>query len=254
MRFSVLSNPPGSTASETSEAGVGLWLRPMNTTPPRLRRAYFECRHGQLHVHNAIPVGGGFDELTTLICLHGAAGTGRHVPGSVETTRHSRSIYSPDLPGCGESDASTAPLSVAAYAEAIADFLDSMRFRQVDLLGVGAGAAVAVELAHRRPKVVRKLCLLGSPGKEAAAAAPGAQRLAGCGCRMAGRPPATRQTTRAGARERDPRQPLGAGARRQARGVFRRSADPVVHERRRERGQLALLRAGRVEIGRIEPA
>ena len=149
----------------------------MNTTQPRLRRAYFECRHGQLHVHNAIPEGGGFDELTTLICLHGAAGTGRMFLEVSKQLGHSRSIYSPDLPGCGESDASTAPLSVAAYAESIADFLDSMRFRQVDLLGVGAGVAVAVELAAFRPKVVRKLCLLGSPGKEAAAAAPGAKGL-----------------------------------------------------------------------------
>jgi hypothetical protein len=31
---------------------------------PRLRRAYHDCRYGQLHLHNAIPAGGGFDELT----------------------------------------------------------------------------------------------------------------------------------------------------------------------------------------------
>ena len=48
--------------------------------PPRLRRAYFECRYGQLHVHNAIPVGGGFDELTTLVCLHGTGSSGRGSP------------------------------------------------------------------------------------------------------------------------------------------------------------------------------
>ncbi len=90
---------------ETWHAAVGLWLRPMNTAPPRLRRAYFECRHGQLHVHNAIPVGGGFDELTTLICLHGAAGTGRMFLELSKRLGSSRSIYSPDLPGCGESDA-----------------------------------------------------------------------------------------------------------------------------------------------------
>jgi pimeloyl-ACP methyl ester carboxylesterase len=157
-------------------------VRPMDTTPPRLRRAYFECRHGQLHVHNAIPVGGGFDELTTLICLHGAAGTGRMFLEVSKQLGSSRSIYSPDLPGCGESDASPTPLSAATYAEAIADFLDSMRFRQVDLLGAGAGGAVAVELAASRPKVVRKLCLLGSPGKEAAATTPGAKSLQGAAC------------------------------------------------------------------------
>jgi pimeloyl-ACP methyl ester carboxylesterase len=148
----------------------------MDTTPPRLRRAYFECRHGQLHVHNAIPVGGGFDELTTLICLHGATGTGRMFLELSKRLGSSRSIYSPDLPGCGESDAATEQLSIAGFAEAVADFLDSMRFRQVDLLGVGAGGAVAAELAVARPKVVRKLGLLGTPGKETVAGA-GAQDL-----------------------------------------------------------------------------
>ena len=149
----------------------------MDNAPPRLRRAYFECRHGQLHVHNAIPVGGGFDELTTLICLHGAAGTGRMFLEVSKRLGNSRSIYSPDLPGCGESDDAAAPLSIGGYADAIADFLDSMRFRQVDLLGVGAGAAVAVELAVGRPKVVHKLYLLGTAGKETAAPGSGAQAL-----------------------------------------------------------------------------
>ena len=31
---------------------------------PRVRRGYFESRYGQLHVHNAIPPGGGFEEGT----------------------------------------------------------------------------------------------------------------------------------------------------------------------------------------------
>jgi len=149
----------------------------MDTAPPRLRRAYFECRHGQLHVHNAIPVGGGFDELTTLVCLHGAAGTGRLFLEVSKRLGNSRSIYSADLPGCGESDAPAARLSIGGYADAIADFLDSMRFRQVDLLGVGAGAAVAIELAVSRPKVVRKLYLLGVPGQETAAPGSGAKAL-----------------------------------------------------------------------------
>ena len=130
--------------------------------PPRLRRAYFECRHGQLHVHNAIPVGGGFDELTTLICLHGSSGGGRTFLELSQRLGRTRSIYSPDLPGSGESDGPKGGLSAPAYAEAIADFLDSMRFRQVDLLGAGTGAALAVELAVLRPKVVRKVALLGT--------------------------------------------------------------------------------------------
>jgi pimeloyl-ACP methyl ester carboxylesterase len=141
------------------------------TTPPRLRRAYFECRHGQLHVHNAIPVGGGFDELTTLICLHGANGSGRDFLDLSKRLGTTRSVYCPDLPGCGESDGAAARLSITGYADAIGDFLDSMRFRQVDLLGAGSGAAVAAELALARPKVVRKVCLLGMPAAESTGAA-----------------------------------------------------------------------------------
>jgi pimeloyl-ACP methyl ester carboxylesterase len=149
----------------------------MSTTPPRLRRAYFECRHGQLHVHNAIPVGGGFDELTTLICLHGSAGTGRLFLELSKLLGSSRSIYSPDLPGSGESDAPASRLTIGGYADSIGDFLDSMRFRQLDLLGIGAGSAVATELAIGRPKQVRKVCLLGDPAEGDVPGGPGAESL-----------------------------------------------------------------------------
>jgi pimeloyl-ACP methyl ester carboxylesterase len=144
------------------------------TDPPRLRRAYFECRHGQLHVHNAIPVGGGFDELTTLVCLHGSGGTGRVFLEMSKRLGRTRSVYSPDLPGRGESDGTAADLSPAGDAEAIADFLDSMRFRRVDLCGAGTGAAAAVELALLRPKMARKLVLLGAVHPQGW---PGARRL-----------------------------------------------------------------------------
>jgi pimeloyl-ACP methyl ester carboxylesterase len=130
---------------------------------PRLRRAYFECRYGQLHVHNAIPAGGGFDELTTLIGLHASGATGRSFLELSRLMGATRSIYSPDIPGCGESDAPPKALSVSGYAEAIGDFLDSMRFRQIDLLGSRFGAAVAAEIAIARPKVVRRVVMIGAP-------------------------------------------------------------------------------------------
>jgi pimeloyl-ACP methyl ester carboxylesterase len=130
---------------------------------PRLRRAYFECRYGQLHIHNAIPAGGGFDELTTLICLHASDTTGRSFLELSKLLGNSRSLYSPDTPGCGESDAPPKALNVAGYASAIGDFLESMRFRQIDLLGVRSGAAVAAEIAIARPKVVRRVVMVGAP-------------------------------------------------------------------------------------------
>jgi len=134
---------------------------------PRLRRAYFECRYGQLHVHNAIPAGGGFDEQTTLICLHASSNTGRVFLEVSRILGATRSIYSPDTPGCGESDPPPQQLTVAGYAEAIGDFLDSMRFRQLDLLGAHSGAAVAAELAISRPGVVRRVVMVGAPALDA---------------------------------------------------------------------------------------
>jgi pimeloyl-ACP methyl ester carboxylesterase len=135
----------------------------LEPAPPRLRRAYFECRYGQLHVHNAIPAGGGFDEQTTLLCLHSSSATGRSFLEVSKIFGRTRSVYSPDTPGCGESDSPPKALSIAGYAEALGDFIDSMRFRQLDLLGAHSGAAVAAELAITRPKVVRKLVLIGAP-------------------------------------------------------------------------------------------
>ncbi len=132
-------------------------------TAPRLRRAYFECRYGQLHVHNAIPAGGGFDEQTTLVCLHAHGTTGRSFLELSRVLGQSRSVYSPDIPGCGESDAPPKALPMAGYAEAIADFTDSMRFRQMDLIGVHNAAGIAIELALARPKIVRRVVMIGAP-------------------------------------------------------------------------------------------
>src|SRR5688572_5328944 len=107
-------------ATRTPGLAVGLSLCPMSLEPalPRLRRAYFECRYGQLHVHNAIPAGGGFDEQTTLLCLHSSSATGRSFLEVSKIFGRSRSVYSPDTPGCGESDSPPKALSIAGYAEA----------------------------------------------------------------------------------------------------------------------------------------
>src|SRR5579864_3022992 len=129
----------------------------------RVRRGYFECRFGQLHVHNSMPPGGGFEEGTALICLHGAAASGRVFREFVELVARDRSVYAPDLPGCGESDAPPHAVPAGEYAASIADFLDSVRLRQVDVLGQGAGSVLATELALTRPAQVRRMVLVSVP-------------------------------------------------------------------------------------------
>jgi pimeloyl-ACP methyl ester carboxylesterase len=134
----------------------------------RTRRAYFDCKFGQLHVRTAFPTTGGFDEQVTLCCLHPIDGSSRTFSRFLSELAEARSVYAPDLPGYGESDSS--PMrSIADAATAISDLANDLRLRQIDLLGVQYGAEVALELAAARPGLVRRLVLAGVP--------PNAERL-----------------------------------------------------------------------------
>jgi pimeloyl-ACP methyl ester carboxylesterase len=130
---------------------------------PRVRRGYFECRYGQLHVHNAIPPGGGFEEGTPLLCLHHTAGSGRLYERFLTLAGSDRSVYAPDTPGFGESDPPPTRPTIAEYAAVIGDFLDTMRFRQIDVLGYQAGAMMAAELAIARPEQIRRVVMVSVP-------------------------------------------------------------------------------------------
>jgi pimeloyl-ACP methyl ester carboxylesterase len=128
-----------------------------------MRRAYFETRFGQLHVHGAMPTGGGFDEATTLVCFHQSPMSGRVFRGFLALMGRDRSVYAPDTPGFGESDAPPTKPAIADYAGAMVDFLDQMRFRKVDLLGYHTGSLIAAEVALARPELVRRIVMAAVP-------------------------------------------------------------------------------------------
>jgi pimeloyl-ACP methyl ester carboxylesterase len=141
------------------------------TPPPsvRTRRAYFDCAFGQLHVRTAFPTTGGFDEQVTLFCLHPIDSSSRVFGGLLPALADVRSVYAPDLPGYGESDASPG-LSSTDAATAISDLANGLRLRQIDLFGINFGATVALELAAARPELVRRLVLSGVASAERPAA------------------------------------------------------------------------------------
>jgi pimeloyl-ACP methyl ester carboxylesterase len=139
-----------------------------SSAPPaavRTRRAYFDCKFGQLHVRTAFPTTGGFDEQVTLFCLHSVDAASRLFSRILPELADVRSVYAPDLPGFGESDASPTR-SVAEAAIAISDLANDLRLRQIDLMGIQFGADVALELAAARPELVRRLVLAGAPAAE----------------------------------------------------------------------------------------
>lgn len=125
----------------------------------RSRRAYFDTRHGQLHVRTAFPGTGGFDEHTTLFCIHpaGPSQTSRFFAAFLPLMAADRSLYAPDRPGHGESDGTAA--SPQAHAEAMADLATDLRLRKIDLLGVEDGAGVALMLARAQPDRVRRVVI-----------------------------------------------------------------------------------------------
>jgi len=131
----------------------------------RVRRAYFDCRFGQLHMRYTIPGGGGFDEATPLLCLPGAPGSGRFFDPLLLPLGRDRSVYAPDLPGSGESDPPPGIAGPSELAEGLADFLDSMHLRRIDLLGHEGGVAIAAALARLRPPQIGRIVL--SPNTDA---------------------------------------------------------------------------------------
>jgi pimeloyl-ACP methyl ester carboxylesterase len=131
---------------------------------PRVRRAYFDCRFGQLHVHYAIPAGGGFDEATALLCIAGSPGSGRFFRPLLAPLGRDRCVYAPDLPGCAESDPAPPHATSADLAAAMGDLLDSMHLRNIDLLAHESGVAIALALAQQRPGDIGRVVL--SPDTE----------------------------------------------------------------------------------------
>jgi pimeloyl-ACP methyl ester carboxylesterase len=131
--------------------------RTMQSSPAavHVRRAYFDCRFGQLHVRTAFPANGGFNERTTLVCLHPRGSSSRMFDALLRLIAVDRSVYAPDTPGCGESDPPPQP-SVSEYAAAMGDLLDTLRLRKIDLLSCGDGALIAAELSGMRQDLVRK--------------------------------------------------------------------------------------------------
>jgi len=142
-----------------------------NPADVRSRRAYFDCRFGQLHVRTAFPGTGGFDEFTTLLCIHPSGASSRVFEGFLKVIGKDRSVYAPDRPGCGESDGGAAQAAAAvagaaqaaaADAQAMSDLAADLRLRKIDVLGLSDGCEVAVELAVLKPELVRRVAFVSA--------------------------------------------------------------------------------------------
>jgi pimeloyl-ACP methyl ester carboxylesterase len=159
------SPPAWSRVNAVSAAKASRQRSRVPATAPivHVRRAYVDSRFGQLHLTTAFPSGGGFDELTPLVCLHQSPASGRVFAKLLPLLGRDRSVYAVDTPGFGQSDAPRTQPSIEDYAAAMGDFLDHMRLRTADVLGYHTGSAIGTQLALDRPQQVRRLVLIGTP-------------------------------------------------------------------------------------------
>jgi len=97
---------------------------------------------------------------TPVVYIHGAAGTGQLFANQFQAFRDIARCYFIDLPGHGQSR-NTGELSLKNYADAVAGLIQNLG-ESVVLLGHSMGGAIAIEVALRRPKLLRALVLVGT--------------------------------------------------------------------------------------------
>ncbi|MDX2213421.1 MAG: alpha/beta hydrolase [Oculatellaceae cyanobacterium bins.114] len=101
---------------------------------------------------------------TVLVFLHNSWSDGSEWIRVIEQLGHDFHCFVPDLLGFGESDRPRVHYSIEFEVECLANYLDSLKLRQVYLIGQGVGGWVAASYALRYPHQVEGLVLLGAEG------------------------------------------------------------------------------------------
>ncbi|MBT2556994.1 alpha/beta hydrolase [Hymenobacter sp. ISL-91] len=104
----------------------------------------------------------------TFICLHYWAGAGHEFDQVAELLAPDYQLLAPDLGGFGSAPALPGGFTVAAYADAVAAYIEAECPGRYVLVGHSMGGKIALELAARRPAGLAGVVLLSPspPGPE----------------------------------------------------------------------------------------
>ena len=122
-------------------------------------RAYAQGPYGQIHYRRSGPTGA----RSPLLLLHPFPSSGYVFEDFMAEMGLDRSVIAPDLPGYGMTDPPRLPPTLAHYATTMLELVAELGLGIVDILGYHSGAAVAVEMAHQQPDVVRKIIMISAP-------------------------------------------------------------------------------------------
>jgi len=105
-----------------------------------------------------------------LLFLHGAWDDGKQWLPVMELLSQRYHCVAPDLMGFGESERPKLHYSIELQVECLSELLDTLKLRQVYLIGESVGAWIAASYTLRLPNQVKGLVLLSPEGIPAAAA------------------------------------------------------------------------------------
>lgn len=129
----------------------------MSTTPV-ISKGYCAVSAGQVHYRatqrrDGVPV----------VFLHQTASSSAMYAGVLAELPDSVWGVAFDTPGFGESFTPARPPTIADYAAALSEALQTLGVNECFLFGHHTGAAIAVQIAYTQPGLARKLILCGPP-------------------------------------------------------------------------------------------
>lgn len=98
-----------------------------------------------------------------LLLVHGYGGSAWNF-AELAARLPGRRLIVPDLPGHGHSSPLPATPSLTGFADVLAGICEEEGLDQVDVVGHSLGGVVALRLAERRPKLVRRVVLAAAAG------------------------------------------------------------------------------------------
>lgn len=130
----------------------------------KLWRQIVRTEHGELLVRVA-----GDEQSNTCVLIHDAGGSGATMAELAGYLAKEHRVIAIDLPGHGESNyavSANGPDS-GACAAAVHACLEALGVTNLSVIGQGAGATVALELANRQPQTVSRCVVLDLPALSA---------------------------------------------------------------------------------------
>ncbi len=128
-------------------------------TSPRLRRAYVDVAHGQMHYAEC---GDDAAIATPIVLLHQTPRSWREYAAVLPLLGARRRTIAVDTAGFGESDP-VAEASIEAWAEVALQLLAAIGVARAHVVGHHTGGVIAVEMAASAPERVASLVLSSTP-------------------------------------------------------------------------------------------